>query len=89
METEKKKSVKEKTSYKEQVEAMLVNRGIKNKVPMLVWLRSQKQLAVDANTKRVEKAEQQMSVLEEMIEDEQRREDIINGGGPTPNAVDM
>jgi hypothetical protein len=80
---EMKKFVKEKALYRNHVEEMLVNRGIKNRVPMLVWLRSQKQLAVDANTKRVEKAELEMSILEEMIEDEPGSVNITGGGDVT------
>jgi hypothetical protein len=80
---ETKKEVDEETEYKKKVEAMLLIRGIKKRVPMLVWLRSQKQLAVDANMRRAYKVQWQMHVLEEMIEGEPESIDTTGRGDVT------
>lgn len=70
---EKKKILTENEEYKQKVNEMLTRRNIKNRVATLVWLRSQKQLKVAANMRRVMNGEEEMKVLEEMIESEDAR----------------
>ena len=73
MKMNKRKVVPEEEEFKLGVRAMLNRRCIKNKIPMYIWMRSQKQLAVDANLKRVEKYKREMEMLEELVEEEEAR----------------
>ena len=78
METDKRKVVVEEESFKVDVRTMLERRHIKNKVQMYIWMRSQKQLAVKANLRRVEKYRREMTMLEEMVEEEESKELVSN-----------
>ena len=78
METDKRKVVVEEESFKVDVRTMLERRHIKNKVQMYIWMRSQKQLAVKANLRRVEKYRREMAMLEEMVEEEESKELVSN-----------
>lgn len=63
--------VEEDATFKSNVRRMLAARKIKRVVPMLIWLRSQKQLKVDANDRRASIAQHEMVLLEEMIAEEE------------------
>jgi hypothetical protein len=66
--------------FKLKVREMLTKRNIEKKIPMLVWLRSQKQLKVDANLRRAEAARRQMTLLEEMVAEEEAKGEVSADG---------
>jgi len=66
--------------YREVVEDLLIRRGIKNRLGMLVWLRNQKELKVKANMKRAKNALDQMKILTALIEEMEGKEDKTLGG---------
>jgi hypothetical protein len=72
MSTKKVEELTTEEKFKRRVRAMLTARRIKNFVPMYVWMRDQKQLAVDANYRRVYKIQEEMSWLEEMIDEDEK-----------------
>lgn len=66
--------------FKLKVREMLTKRNIEKRIPMLVWLRSQKQLKVDANLGRAEAARHQMTLLEEMVAEEEAKGEVSADG---------
>lgn len=72
MVTKKVEELSPKERFKRGVRAMLTARKIKNFVPMYIWMRDQKQLAVDANYRRVYKFQEEMSWLEEMVDEDEK-----------------
>lgn len=66
--------------FKLKVYAMLTNRNIEKRIPMLIWLRSQKQLKVNANLRRAEEARHQMTLLEEMVVEEETKGEVLTDG---------